>query len=455
MKRLARLGVGIWAILWAGVAARGEIRIVADHNDNEHATAGFKFKTAPSPAKTSAASSAKFTLIDGARDENGGDLDALHDGKLPTEPDQPAANFFFDAGTDGGRLAIDLGAIIDIKQVNTYSWHPDTRAAQVYTLYASDGAAAGFKPAPAKEIDPATCGWKLIAKVDTRPKADAPGGQYGVSISDSNGTLGKIRYLLFAVSRAEADDDFGNTFYSEIAVVDAAEFLGDRTASGPRAGVKIVVMDEGKYQATIDTTETPDLTEWAEKELAPVVAEWYPKIVKMLPSDGFEAPRQFSITFRKDKEGVADTAGTRINCAAAWFRKSLQGEARGAIVHELVHVVQQYGAARRRNPNAQRNPGWLVEGIPDYIRWYKYEPQSHGANISRRGLASARYDGSYRVSANFLNWAIDKYDNDLIEHLNAFMREGKYSEEVWKKLTGKTVQDLGDEWKAGLEKAAK
>ena len=137
------------------------------------------------------------------------------------------------------------------------------------------------------------------------------------------------------------------------------------------------------YQATIDTSEVPDLTDWADKELAPVVADWYPKIVKLLPSDGFKAPRQFSITFRKDKAGVADTSGTRINCAADWFRKSLKGEAIGAIVHEMVHVVQQYGQTRRRTPGAEANPGWLVEGIPDYIRWYLYEPKSRGAEMQQ------------------------------------------------------------------------
>src|SRR4051812_3150796 len=44
---------------------------------------------------------------------------------------------------------------------------------------------------------------------------------------------------------------------------------------------------EGKYQFTIDTSETPDLTEWADTKLAPVVKEWYPKLVEMLPSEGF------------------------------------------------------------------------------------------------------------------------------------------------------------------------
>ncbi|MGO9199499.1 MAG: DUF1080 domain-containing protein [Limisphaerales bacterium] len=63
-------------------------------------------------------------------------------------------------------------------------------------------------------------GSALLAKVDTRPKDGEPGGQYGVSISDSDGLIGKYRYLLFDISRTEDADDFGNTFYSEIDVID-------------------------------------------------------------------------------------------------------------------------------------------------------------------------------------------------------------------------------------------
>jgi hypothetical protein len=67
---------------------------------------------------------AVFTIVDGAEDNNGGGLEKLHDGRLPTEEDEPSENFFFHSGTDGGRLLVDLGNAIDIKQVNTYSWHP-------------------------------------------------------------------------------------------------------------------------------------------------------------------------------------------------------------------------------------------------------------------------------------------------------------------------------------------
>jgi hypothetical protein len=41
---------------------------------------------------------------------------------------------------------------------------------------------------------------------------------------------------------------------------------------------------------------------------------------------------------------------------------------------------------------------------------------------------------------------------DIVQRLNAVARQGKYSEELWKTATGHTVQELGDEWKASLEK---
>ena len=221
MKRLIIGSLSIGLLLLAAAAAPAEVKVEVGNNDLDHATPEFKFKEVPSPAKDTAASAAKISIVDGVRDRNGGDVSVLTDGRLPTEEDQPGANFFFNAGTEGGRLLIDLGSVINVKQVLTYSWHVDTRAPQVYTLYAADGTAAGFNDKPGKNVDPEKAGWKLIAKVDTRPKTGVGSGQYGVSISDTKGPLGKYRYLLIAASRTEADDDFGNTFYSEINVIDA------------------------------------------------------------------------------------------------------------------------------------------------------------------------------------------------------------------------------------------
>jgi hypothetical protein len=213
-----RIGL-LAAFLGLAASSFAEIRIVADYNDNPAATRAFKFRNVPPPAKADAAAGAKLAFVDGEMDPNGADLSALTDGILPAEEDQPAANFFFNAGTVGGRFRMDLGSVIEISHVNTYSWHPNTRGPQVYKLYASDGSDPKFNAAPSGSVDPTTCGWKLVAVVDTRPPQGYGGGQYGVSVTDSAGALGRFRYLLFHCVATEADDDYGNTFYSEIDVI--------------------------------------------------------------------------------------------------------------------------------------------------------------------------------------------------------------------------------------------
>ncbi len=148
MKSRSMFIVGALTILVFAMPSNAAVKTVISHNRNEYATSDFKFKNIPSPSRSDAATKAKFTIVDGRRDRNGGNVDKLHDGKIPIEEDRPFENFFFNAGTDGGRLLVDLGGTIDIKQVNTYSWHPGTRGPQVYKLYAGDGKTDKFNPRP-------------------------------------------------------------------------------------------------------------------------------------------------------------------------------------------------------------------------------------------------------------------------------------------------------------------
>jgi hypothetical protein len=206
--------------LWSlSLAASAQVKVAVEHNTGTAATGDFKFKNVPAPVKDDAAAKAVLWLVEGEVDGNGADLSALTDGLVPKLEDEPAANFFFNAGTVGGRFRLDLGSVMEIARINTYSWHPNTRGPQVYKLYASDGTDPGFKAEPRGGVEPATCGWKLIAVVDTRPAQGDGGGQYGVSISDPGGSLGKYRFLLFACVATEVDDDYGNTFYSEVDVI--------------------------------------------------------------------------------------------------------------------------------------------------------------------------------------------------------------------------------------------
>ncbi len=431
-----------------GPAARAEVHISTGFSASG---AGFSFKTVPLPANNDAATAARFTLVDGSGDRNGGGLGVLHDGLVPSGEDQPSKNFFIQAGTDGGRLQIDLGCPLPVKQVNSYSWHTGARAPQVYTLYAADGSSAGFRREPKRGIDPTACGWTRVARVDTRPKEDDGGGQYGVSIEADSGVIGSFRYLLFDIEKTEGRDSFGHTFFSEIDVIEAN---GPAPVSGVVAVPKVQSMFEaenGHYRFTIDATDAPDLAAWAGKELRPVVQTWYPKLVALLSSDGYQAPADITLRFREDMGGTpASASGAGVNLNAAWFRNELQREARGAVVHELVHVVQNYGRARRTNPKAVSAPGWVVEGIADYVRWFLYEPQSRGADIAKRNVDGARYDASYRVSANFLNWVTQAHDKGLVNRLNAAVREGRYDEALWVTWTGKSIGQLGEEWKSQL-----
>ncbi|HEY2322760.1 MAG TPA: hypothetical protein VGJ82_07840 [Thermoanaerobaculia bacterium] len=190
------------------------LKLVIDHNTGAAATPAFKFEHVAPPAKTSA----KETVIAGTLDRGSADASALVDGLTPTVEDEPGANLFFAANSWGGRVRLDLGAIADVSEIRTYSWHPDSRAPQVYYVYGSDGTSPNFDPAPGTKKDLASSGWKQIAFVDTRPKSGDGGGQYAVSITDTDGALGRYRYLLFDVFESESDDVWGNTFYSEITV---------------------------------------------------------------------------------------------------------------------------------------------------------------------------------------------------------------------------------------------
>ncbi len=436
--RAEAVSSGTAAMLLAGLMGRAEPRVAVEHNPD--GTPEFSFKAIPAPLANDAAARAVFTLVEGRRDRNGGRPGVLNDGRLPEMEDEPASNFFFDAGTEGGRLQVDLGQVIAVRQVNTYSWHPRDRAPQVYRLYAAGGTVPGFVAAPGRDLDPEKCGWTLLATVDTRPAAGAPGGQYGVSISDTTGSLGEFRFLLFDIARTEDRDAFGNTFYSEIDVRAVAPAEPEVAAGAQPARAK-------DFDCALDVSQAPELAEWAENKLRPALDTWYPLIRDSLASDGFAAPKQFRVVIRP-MNGVAGTSDTEVQVSAEWIRSQLQrpewNEAVGSVIHELVHVVQQY--------KTRGNPGWLVEGIADYLRWFHYEPPEHRPRL--RNPARARYSDGYQTTAGFLEYVARTHDHELVVKLNAAMRQGRYHPAIWKECTDLTMPELWSEYVDSLNRAS-
>ncbi|MDB6080222.1 MAG: basic secretory protein, partial [Akkermansiaceae bacterium] len=174
-----------------------QVQVITGHDEGD---AGFWLGAIQPPAIDDAAQKATFKVVDGQ--PGGTPITVLNDGEIPKGEDDPKGSFFFADSSEGGRFSVDLGSVITVKSVDTYSWHGGGRAPQLYRLWAANGKDAAFDAAPKKGTDPKTVGWTLVATVDTRPKTGSVGGQYGVEVTNKQaGGLGDYQYLLFEVAR--------------------------------------------------------------------------------------------------------------------------------------------------------------------------------------------------------------------------------------------------------------
>lgn len=181
---------------------------------------------------------------------------------------------------------------------------------------------------------------------------------------------------------------------------------------------------------TVDTTEVPDVRDWAEKARA-LCEKWYPTVSDLLASRGFTPPRQVRLVFKDEKKGVAWTTGTTITIMADWIRK--HPDDFGMVIHELCHVVQSYG----------HGVGWITEGIADYVRYFKYEPGPTPPKVGSK----ASYKDGYKTTATFFAWIEKTKDKEIVRKLNALMRTGGYKDELFREWTG---SDLDSLWKEFL-----
>ena len=192
-------------------------------------------------------------------------------------------------------------------------------------------------------------------------------------------------------------------------------------------------------QVTVDVSEVPDLKEWGDKAKA-LVEKWHPVISDLLKSDGFTPPSEVKIVFKKDMKGVAYTSGRTITIAAKWVQK--HPDDFGMVAHELTHVVQSYFAT-------PRDAGWVVEGMADYVRFFKYEPD---ADLGPVNTGKAGYRDGYRTAAKFLDWIAKTHDKDIVAQLNQALRKSEYKDELFKDATGKGLDDLWAEFVESVKK---
>ncbi len=216
--------------------------------------------------------------------------------------------------------------------------------------------------------------------------------------------------------------------------------LGEETPTLP-TDVSAQAVPKRAIPATIkialDCSEVPETRMWGEKAVKEA-EKWYPKLVDLLDSDGFQPATKATIRFKK-MDGVAHTSGDTITISADWIAK--RPDDIGMVIHELIHVVQAY---------KHRVPGWVTEGIADYIRFFVYE--KNGEKMCRVNPERAKYTDSYRTTAAFFDWIVRTHETDFITKLNADSRAGTYSDEFFQKTTGKTVDDLWTDFIGTLKK---
>ena len=105
----------------------------------------------------------------------------------------------------------------------------------------------------------------------------------------------------------------------------------------------------------------------------------------------------------------------------------------GVLIHELTHIIQPYPGPV---------PGWLTEGIADYTRWVRYEPH----NWDSGSLGRESYKDGYGRAADFLAWVERHYDRKLVQVIHAQACAGKYTNDLFRKRTRKTLDQLWAEY---------
>jgi hypothetical protein len=189
--------------------------------------------------------------------------------------------------------------------------------------------------------------------------------------------------------------------------------------------------------AVVDVNDAPQFKEWGIKA-ANYALKWYPELAKNLASEGYTPPREFGIVIR-DVKGVAYTSGKTITINVGYLKNHTDDL--GMVAHELVHVIQQY--------HGRGNPGWLVEGVADYMRYFVVEP---GAKNARFDPERSDYKRGYQPAAGLLNWIEKQKGPGIVAKLNEIMRTGKYKPDTFKDVTGYEPDEAWAAFKESVKK---
>jgi hypothetical protein len=176
-----------------------------------------------------------------------------------------------------------------------------------------------------------------------------------------------------------------------------------------------------------DIAEDAAAVAWG-KQAQSLCEEWFSVLCSHLATDEWKPPQKIRLVMKVP----GYSTGHSITVSAKWINE--HPDDFGLMIHELTHIIQNY-------PGGQ--PGWLVEGVADYVRYWKYEPEMPRRRIDTR---TAKYTDAYYTSAAFLAWTAHQYDRRLLRRLDAALRKGEYKDELFETITGKPLDTLWDEF---------
>ncbi|MXV16587.1 basic secretory protein-like protein [Hufsiella ginkgonis] len=188
------------------------------------------------------------------------------------------------------------------------------------------------------------------------------------------------------------------------------------------------VIQKKGYKLTF-TNQDATFPDTLKDKLIKTFFEVYPKLAK-------EYNRQTlkEVTFVIDTayKGVAATSNGRVVFSSKYMR-SHAGDI-DVVTHEVMHIVQNYGRSV--------GPGWLTEGIADFVR-YKFGVANPAAKWSLTPYkAGQSYKNSYRITARFLAWIEATKKKGLVKELDKQLRLHTYTAESWTQLTGSALDEL-------------
>jgi hypothetical protein len=209
------------------------------------------------------------------------------------------------------------------------------------------------------------------------------------------------------------------SFITLMLIAVSTTVFAQKTTVYNQKGYKLTFIN---YDATFDATE--------QDRLVKTFYTVYPELAKAYNKNTL---KEVTMVIDTTYDGVAATDNGRVVINYKWLHK--HPEDIDVVTHEVMHIVQDYKGY---------GPGWLTEGIADYAR-YKFGVNNDAAGWKLPDYKSTQnYDNAYRITARFLVWIEAKVKPGIVKTLDKQMRDHTLTDDTWKTLTGKTVDEL---WK--------